>query len=386
MRKIILGAFAALVTLTASAQGHNTGCGGHDGNFSSLAERVLGLEKKTDAFNFYLNYASSFQMSGVNPGNDWGSAFRAKQLRLEIKGAFGDHLTYRIRHRLNRGQGAMSNENFAKATDIMMVGWKFNDQWSLMGGKLCQFWGGIEFDENPMYIYEYSDMLNCMDNFLGGAALSWHPLPNHEFVLNISNSYSSTFSDEYGGMPVTWNGDAVEAAKHPLAYVFNWNGTMFDGMLETRWGVGFYNQAKDCKDKMVMLGQRLVLPNVQWYIDYMGAWEDIDRLRFASAELGGLQTKVAHQSLVTKVNWQFAPGWNLMGKGMYETTSTEATDGTYRTALGYVASLEYYPVADQDFRVFCAFVGRDYKFKDVPLHDYHTNRIELGFMYRIKCY
>ena len=44
--------------LTALAQGNNTGMGGEDDDTPSIAERVLKLEKKTDAFNLYLNSVS----------------------------------------------------------------------------------------------------------------------------------------------------------------------------------------------------------------------------------------------------------------------------------------------------------------------------------------
>jgi hypothetical protein len=59
----------------------------------------------------------------------------------------------------------------------------------------------------------------------------------------------------------------------------------------------------------------------------------------------------------------------------------------YRKSFGYMSSVEYYPLKDQDFRVFLAYVGRKYDFsKKSGLKDYNTNRIELGFMYRIKAF
>ena len=52
-----------------------------------------------------------------------------------------------------------------------------------------------------------------------------------------------------------------------------------------------------------------------------------------------------------------------------------------------MGSVEYYPVKSQDFRVFLAYVGRKYDYSDkCKLADYNTNRIELGFMYRIKAF
>ncbi len=80
-------------------------------------------------------------------------------------------------------------------------------------------------------------------------------------------------------------------------------------------------------------------------------------------------------AIALTANWQFAPKWNLMLKGM--------TDWAY----GYLASLEYYPDVTQNFRVFLAYIGKKVDFTSkCGLKDYNTNRIELGFMYRIKCY
>ncbi len=385
MKKLFSILAISAMSVMALAQGGNTGTGGSDGNYESLAARVLNLEKKTEGFNLFLNYAASYQMSESD--GDWTSAFRAKQLRLEIKGQFGEHLSYRLRHRLNRSNVAMSEENFAKATDIMMLGWKFNDKFTLMAGKMCQFWGGFEFDENPMYIYQYSDMLDCLDNFLPGVALSVTPVPNQEFVLNVTNSYSGKFASEYGEGAVTAAGNLLQASDHPLSYIFNWNGNFADGMFATRWAVGTYTQAKNYRANMVYLGQCLTLPKFQWYFDYMGSFEGLDRLRIATGELGGVgyQTHVRYNSFVTKMRFDLGDGFQLMLKGMYETTGTKDL-GKFRTALGYVGSLEYYPLKDQDLRFFAAYIGRHFGYDKVNLPDYSTNRIEIGFMYRIKAY
>ena len=73
MKKIFVTAAALTLTLGASAQGNNTGMGGDHEGCTSLAERVLKLEKKNDAFNVYINYAASFQET--DNGTEWGSAF-----------------------------------------------------------------------------------------------------------------------------------------------------------------------------------------------------------------------------------------------------------------------------------------------------------------------
>ena len=405
MKKIIMMFAALVMTMGANAQGNNIGMGGGDGDIQSIHERITKLEKKNDMFNLYFNYAASFQAEHNSLSDEWGTKFANKQLRLEIKGNLTDKLYYRLRHRLNKATDAKGEDNFAKATDIMMVGYNFNDKLSISGGKMCQIWGGFEFDENPMYIYQYSDMVDNMDNFMAGVTVSYKPIPTQEIAVEISNAYNGKFADEYGDEAVVVNKDeakALQKSKNPLTYIINWNGSFFDGKLNTRWAWGLQTQAKGKYSRMLTLGQQLNLPKFQWYFDYMGAFDDLDRLRIATNELGGALVdadgdgidnayfgKVHYNSFITKANWQFAPSWNLMLKGMYETASVTKMEQfkNYRKSFGYMGSIEYYPAKQQDFRLFLAYVGRkfDYSTK-CGLKDYNTDRIELGFMYRIKAY
>ena len=396
--------FAALaMTMGANAQGNNIGMGGGDGDIQSIHERITKLEKKNDMFNLYFNYAASFQAEHNSLSDEWGTKFANKQLRIEIKGNLTDKLYYRLRHRLNKATDAKGEDNFAKATDIMMVGYNFNDKLSISGGKMCQIWGGFEFDENPMYIYQYSDMVDYMDNFMAGVTVSYKPIPTQEIAVEISNSYNGKFADEYGDEAVVVNNDeahALQKSKNPLTYIINWNGSFFDGKLNTRWAWGLQTQAKGKYSRMLTLGQQLNLPKFQWYFDYMGAFDDLDRLKISTNELrdalvGGdapgnvYLGKVHYNSFITKANWQFAPSWNLMLKGMYETASVTKMEQfkNYRKSFGYMGSIEYYPAKQQDFRLFLAYVGRKYDYSTkCGLKDYNTDRIELGFMYRIKAY
>lgn len=403
MKKIIMMFAALAMTMGANAQGSNIGMGGGDGDILSIHERITKLEKKNDMFNLYFNYAASFQAEHNSLSDEWGTKFANKQLRIEIKGNLTDKLYYRLRHRLNKATDAKGEDNFAKATDIMMVGYNFNDKLSISGGKMCQIWGGFEFDENPMYIYQYSDMVDNMDNFMAGVTVSYKPIPTQEIAVEISNSYNGKFADEYGDEAVVVNNDeahALQKSKNPLTYIINWNGSFFDGKLNTRWAWGLQTQAKGKYSRMLTLGQQLNLPKFQWYFDYMGAFDDLDRLKIATNEIVGAYGdelhlgnayfgKVHYNSFITKANWQFAPSWNLMLKGMYETASVTKMEAfkNYRKSFGYMGSIEYYPAKQQDFRLFLAYVGRKYDYSTkCGLKDYNTDRIELGFMYRIKAY
>lgn len=280
-----------------------------------------------------------------------------------------------------------------------------------MGGKMCQIWGGFEYDENPMYIYEYSELVGHMDNFKTGIILSLKPVPTQEIAFEVSDANSGKLEEDYGANPVLWSDKGpkpLEQANHPLAFIVNWNGIFFGDKLQTRWAWGIQKQAKGAYSRMLTLGQRLNLPKLQWYIDYMGAFDDMDRLGIATDDMLALREtvytpdgeavddplniragKVHYNAIITKLNWQFAPKWNLMLKGTYETANVKnvKTMNNYRKFYGCVGSIEYYPVPKQDFRLFLAYVGKKFNYSDeCGIANSHMNRIELGLMYRIKCY
>ena len=421
MKKTLFSGLLLCVALQASAQGGNTGMGGEDGNFQSLAERLAKVEKKHDMLDVYINYAASAQASEGTDAS-WQTKFANKELRLELKGNLTDKLYYRFRHRLNRRNDAQGSDNFSKATDLMMVGYDFNDKVSLMAGKMCQIWGGYEYDTNPMYIYQYSDMCDHLEIFQTGVTLSLKPVPTQELAFMVSDAHNGTLEETYGTDPILVSSRndfrELEKANHPLTFIANWNGSFFGGQLQTRWAWGIQKLAKGQYSRMITLGQKLNLPEVQWYVDYMASFDDLDRLGIVTSDLSssfhpvydGYQVaqpyseylyiyymppmnlhcgNVHYHSWVTKLNWQFAPQWNLMLKGTYETASMQQVEAfkNYRKSIGWVGSLEYYPDKTQDLRVFLAYMGQNVNYtKESYLDSHHSNRIELGFMYRIKCY
>ena len=380
----------------------NHGYGGDDGHFKSLAEEVTKLKKSNDMFNVYLNTAASAQMETDNE-HEWSTGFKNKHLRLEIKGNLTDKLYYRFCYRMTNSNVARSEDNFARSTDVVMIGYRFSDKFSVEAGKIFQPFGGYEVDENPIYIYEYSDLTGGLECYLGGVVVNYKPVPTQEIVVGVTNAHNDKFADVYGDNSLAIEGDGtqnriLEKTRIPLGYSLGWNGSFLNNRLLTRWSWGIEGEARHKYSRMLILGQKLNLDRLQWYFDYMYQNDGLDRFGLASREVrdffpavGGevWMSDVHYTSFITKLNWPFAPQWNLMLKGMYETASVTKVDRfkDFRESYGYVGSVEYYPVKSQDFRVFLAYVGRKVTYKDgVGLDKYNTNRIELGFKYRIKAY
>jgi len=380
----------------------NHGYGGDDGHFKSLAEEVTKLKKSNDMFNVYLNTAASAQVETDNE-HEWSTGFKNKHLRLEIKGNLTDKLYYRFCYRMTNSNVARSEDNFARSTDVVMIGYRFSDKLSVEAGKIFQPFGGYEVDENPIYIYEYSDLAGGLECYLGGVVVNYKPVPTQEIVVGVTNAHNDKFADVYGDNSLAIEGDGtqnriLEKTRIPLGYSLGWNGSFLNNRLLTRWSWGIEGEARHKYSRMLILGQKLNLDRLQWYFDYMYQNDGLDRFGLASREVrdffpavGGevWMSDVHYTSFITKLNWQFAPQWNLMLKGMYETASVTKVDRfkDFLKSYGYVGSVEYYPVKSQDFRVFLAYVGRKVTYKDgVGLDKYNTNRIELGFKYRIKAY
>lgn len=400
-RKTLLCCCLLALSVSMNAQ-DNHGYGGDDGHFKSLAEEVTKLKKSNDMFNVYLNTAASAQVETDNE-HEWSTGFKNKHLRLEIKGNLTDKLYYRFCYRMTNSNVARSEDNFARSTDVVMIGYRFSDKFSVEAGKIFQPFGGYEVDENPIYIYEYSDLTGGLECYLGGVVVNYKPVPTQEIVVGVTNAHNDKFADVYGDNSLAIEGDGtqnriLEKTRIPLGYSLGWNGSFLNNRLLTRWSWGIEGEARHKYSRMLILGQKLNLDRLQWYFDYMYQNDGLDRFGLASREVrdffpavGGevWMSDVNYTSFITKLNWQFAPQWNLMLKGMYETASVTKVDRfkDFRKSYGYVGSVEYYPVKSQDFRVFLAYVGRKVTYKDgVGLDKYNTNRIELGFKYRIKAY
>ena len=354
----------------------------------SLFEEVTGLKSKSDKFNLYMNMNGSFDAQDQDGFQ--GAKFNMRQLRIEAKGNINDWLSYRWRQRLNRPNNGGDNiDNLPTSIDIAGIGVKLNDKWSIFAGKQCAAYGGIEFDLNPIEIYEYSDMIENMSNFMSGLNIGYDFAAGQQLNFQVLNSLNGSFESTYGDVD-------VEPTKVPLVYTLNWNGN-FNDVFKTRWSASIMNQGKDEKMTYFALGNELSLGKFGMFLDYMYSKEDIDRKRIITGMLGGGASLpgAEYMSVVTKLNYRFNQNWNVFVKGMYETASLdkkvgEYADGKYRTSLGYFAGLEYYPMENSNLHFFLTYVGRKYNYTDMAkklgLKDYDTNRVSVGFIYQMKMF
>ena len=388
MKKLLTLLFVAFCAMGLNAQE------------KSLYEELSGVKKKTDKFNLYMNMNGSFDAMFNDNSFDYGK-FNMRQLRIEAKGNVNEWLSYRWRQRLNRPNNGGDNiDNLPTSIDIAGIGVKLGDKFSIFAGKQCAAYGGFEFDANPIEIYEYSDMIEYMNNFMTGINIGYDFMEGQQLNFQVLNSLNGDFYSMYGEFNPVMGcfGEYIEAtpSKLPLVYTLNWNGN-FANVYKTRWSASIMSQAEGKNLYYFALGNELTLGKFNMYFDVMYSNDAIDRsgimTEIVGEGLGNNIFKTSYLSLVTKLNYRFAEKWNVFVKGMYETASVvDHTDpraypfiknGKYRTSLGYLGGIEYYPM-ESNLHFFLTYVGRHYIYNEACVNraDY-SNRVSVGFIYQL---
>lgn len=375
-------------------------------NEKSLFERISKIEKQNDWFNLYMNMHGAFDAKFNQDGRNGLSkgAFNMRQLRIEAKGRVNDWLSYRWRQRLNRsndGNGMV--DNLPNSIDLAYIAVQLNEKFSLTAGKQCAAYGGFEFDANPIEIYQYSEIINNMSNFMTGVTLTYDMTPTQQWQLQILDSRNDSQEKTYG--------HGLEESRLPLVYTLNWNANMFDNAWQTRWSASIMEETHGKYMYYVALGNQFNFSErCNMYVDLMSSFEQVDRKGIMTDLFGGREKfgdqvnpgdqanpdgrnmyNAMYNSLVAKFNYRIKPKWNVFVKGMLESAgiyedSDDVAVGNYRTSLGYVAGVEYYPM-DTNLHFFLTYVGQNNFFTDrakaIGKSDYCTQRVSLGFIYQL---
>ena len=388
MKKLLTLLFVAFCAMGLNAQE------------KSLYEELSGVKKKTDKFNLYMNMNGSFDAMFNDNSFDYGK-FNMRQLRIEAKGNVNEWLSYRWRQRLNRPNNGGDNiDNLPTSIDIAGIGVKLGDKFSIFAGKQCAAYGGFEFDANPIEIYEYSDMIEYMNNFMTGINIGYDFMEGQQLNFQVLNSLNGDFYSMYGEfnpeMGILGEDVVATPSKLPLVYTLNWNGN-FANVYKTRWSASIMSQAEGKNLYYFALGNELTLGKFNMYFDVMYSNEAIDRSGIMTEIVGEVHGhnifKTSYLSLVTKLNYRFAEKWNVFVKGMYETASVvDHTDpraypfiknGKYRTSLGYLGGIEYYPM-ESNLHFFLTYVGRHYIYNEACVNRADdSNRVSVGFIYQL---
>jgi len=335
--------------------------------------------------NMQLGFRSDFQ-----DGEHLESKFKFEQFRLEIKGYVHKNIYFRFRHRYTSDFEPQSIDKIIKGVDFAYLRFDLSEKVQLTVGKTFADWGGIEFDMNPIDIYEYSDIIEMADNFLTGVGIYYKAFDNHGFSFQVLNSRTQSFEELYQGHP------GLEGSDFPLAAVINWRGSFWDGKFTTLWSYSLFNEAKNTFKNYIALGNQLKLDKLTLSYDFKWSKEDLDRTGIISRDVPDdlypyALENTQYCSHWLKADYRFKEKWQLSfvgfvdkSKWMDDIDPLKTTDD-WRTAYGVIPTIEFFPWNDINLKFFAGYVGRFYNYSDyaksrVGVEDYNTGRIIFGII------
>ncbi|TYC10583.1 hypothetical protein ES677_11620 [Bizionia gelidisalsuginis] len=391
MKQIILSlGLMLLFTTIVSAQMHK-----QTDTVSNAYKPLVSADrlKLLEHIDFIANmqYANS---TAFENGTYTGSSFAMNQFRLEIKGYVLDSTVFfRFRNRYTRTPTVQSVDKLDSSVDMAFVGFHLSDKLSLAFGKMIADYGGYEFDTNPINIYQYNTIIANADDFLTGAHFAWNAPKNQQFMFQVLNARTKSFSELYDDIP------EITEAKFPAAFVGNWRGSFADGLFSTFWSYSYIQETKGKNVQYIALGNQIKLKKtvIQYDFKYMAG--QIDRLGVISdlvaddfSSFIAFDTDYIEHWL--RVQHSFVPQWNVsltaMVSDAYWNGNPETiSDNHIRTAWGIIPALEYAPFEKLNLKFFIAYVGRKYKYSsdakaNFGLTDSNTGQLLLGFSSPLK--
>jgi len=341
--------------------------------------------------NTQMDFRNDFQ-----DGTYLGSKFRVEQFRMEIKGYVHPKIYFRFRYRFTSTFEPQSIDKIIKGVDFAYMTFTLSDRVKLTAGKTYADWGGIEFDLNPIDIYEYSDIIEYADNFLTGVELHVQANDNNSLGFQLLNSRTGTFEELYDTVP------DVTPSKVPLAIVLNWRGNLFNGKVSTIWSYSLFTEAKGIGMNYIALGNQFKSKFIDVAYDYKISIEGLDRTGIISADIPDdlynyAVRKTLYRSHWTRTTLKFSPKWHFSLDAFVDLASWRddldpmKTGDHFRTVYSVVPTIEYFPWEDFNLKFFLGFVGRYYRYSEyartrpgLDMQDYSTGRVILGLISPVK--
>ncbi len=357
-------------------------------------------QKRLSNIDFIANQQYQFR-SDFTDGDYLGSKFKMEQFRMEIRGWITDRVFFRFRHRYTSPFEPQTVDKIVKGVDMAYLTVKLgnNDKWDLTVGKFCVDWGGMEFDLNPIDIYEYSDIIEQADNFLSGAGVKYNVNKSNYVGIQVYNSRTQTFDELYGNDSII-GGAGITMSKAPLGVVVTWRGSLWNGLVNTLWSYSLTNEASGMFKNYAAFGQQLNLSKIKIAYDFKISFEDLDRTGIISKEIprdqyGYVLLDTKYMSHWMRIDYSVNDKWHLCFDGFIDFADwmgdedPTKTENRIRTAYSYIPTVEFYPWSDINLKFFVGYVGRIFKYSDyakdrINVNDYSTGRVMIGLITPLK--
>ncbi len=316
--------------------------------------------------------------------------FRNSIVALGISGKVHERVSFTFRNRYNRETAVQSLDMLGGSIEMAYVDVSLSPKFNLQLGKMFAYFGGYEYEFNPLYVLEYNDIQDNLLNYVTGLGVKYQLSDKHSFGFQALNSRTMTFEDLFEGNV----SEKVKEPKWPLALVANWEGSFFDGLFETKYSFSRFRIAKGhATTTAFTLGNKFEYKNFKLMYDFNYDYEELDTKGIITniSEEENIANDVIYIEHWIRSEYDFSEHFTglltLMTSNAYTKNIPQENSGTnrIRTSYGVVPTIYYKPFKNLNLQFYAAYIGRFYKYSNfahqqLDVSDYTTGEFRLGLI------
>ena len=313
-----------------------------------------------------------------------GMQFQNGFTALGISGKLHEKVNFRFRNRFNKGGNVQTLDQLGNNIELAYIDVKASPSFNVRLGKMTAFYGGYEYEFSPLYVLEYNDIYFNALAFVTGAGITYQPLKNHKFGLQVLNSRTMHYDDLYGDIIA----ENIQEPDWPVAIVGNWRGSFFDGKFETIYSMSSSNEVKNRGTYFFTLGHKYQNHNLTLMYDFHYSYEDVDTKGIVTNILGDrLAEDVLYMENWLRAEYRFSSKFEGLLTLMTSSAYSKVTTGNehMRTSYGMIPTFYYSPFKNIDIRFYLAYIGRYYDYskyakENLDASNYNKNEVRVGFI------
>jgi len=347
--------------------------------------------EKSTLFNLDVLLRAGFNL--YDPANNPKLNATLDEARILMSGDYNNRLSYKVRFRLNQSFAPKLQDNSSGALDYAFIKYQLGSdrKWAMTIGKQAAMVGSFEFENNPIYEYQFSDYVNrILTLFVVGGMASYQVDSDHTLNLQIYSTTNQSFNQlltENNYVP----GD-LTPSNMPMGAYFTWEGAFAEKKFNTKWSYNISQFAEGHTNYAVSLANKFKTNRQMVYLDLQYSYYGVDHPMIASSVLNDfyipdnkkrvLAKDIQYRSAILRYDQFLTDKWEIALKGAVETAGSKIEENggkNFRTNYTYFAALQHKPFRTQDLRFYIGYMGNTVTYKDsLNKKKEIYNRISLG--------
>lgn len=355
------------LTLSAQLAETNTSTLPVEESTNDPLKRILEkIFEKDNILNIHFDTRIDLNTTSID-GETQKSLFEGHTVKLVFSGEVYPGVRYLIRQRLNSSPIAL-RDNYGPATDFAFIELDAGEKWSFRIGKQWAQLGTFEIFYNFADVYLSSLINTDIDAYKTGINTAYKT-GNQTFNFQMINSDSPQFTTE-------------KYFNKAFAGFLLWEGSLFDGIIKTRYGLAAYQYNSKKTYNWLTTGTQININKFTTEIDWYMGDRNVE-IRPDTAEI----EPVKNRSLAINLKYNIGSFVPQL-KGVWDKRKSKQENGFYEN-FGIQGALEYYPFKEKalkDLRFHAVYIysNRNYYADFNSTSDQNTNTFLVGMRWFFK--